>query len=321
MKLHHEENLDFFREVIDKTAEHLHINSRFIEKDYWVTYALKNLSDSEFKNQLVFKGGTSLSKAFKLISRFSEDIDLAFYTKDEITSNQIKRRIKQAEECITKDFEYIPNHPEESKGSQFRKTYHKYPTITKGAWGSISPHILLEINNFTIPEPKVSINIQTLISDFLETEKHQNLIANYGLCSFPIQVLNVERTIAEKIMSLVRASSQDNSTINLRSKIRHIYDLCMIMRNDDYKQHFEKDGLLNMLNIVIEADKQQFNNESEQWLNSSLKDAILFANPTQIWPDIKSEYIRLKEIAYGDIPSEQEVFNMLEKVRIQLAKV
>lgn len=319
MKLHLES--DLFKELIETTAEHLQISSLFIEKDYWVTYALKNLSHSEFKNQLVFKGGTSLSKAFRLISRFSEDIDLAFYTEEKMTSNQIKQSIKKAENCITQGFEYIPNHPEESKGSQFRKTYHQYPTITEGEYGPISPHILLELNNFTTPEPKTDINIQTLIADFLETAERQELIEQFELSAFPIQVLNVERTIAEKVMSLVRASCQDNSTINLRSKIRHIYDLCMIMKSDNYKQFFEKNSLADMLNIVIEADKQQFNTESEQWLNSPLKDVILFANPTQIWPDIKSEYIRLKEIAYGDIPSEQDVFNMLEKVRVQLARM
>ncbi|HNX60982.1 MAG TPA: nucleotidyl transferase AbiEii/AbiGii toxin family protein, partial [Spirochaetota bacterium] len=49
----------------------------FIEKDYWVTFLLRNLSLSPYVNQVVFKGGTSLSKAFGCIERFSEDIDLA----------------------------------------------------------------------------------------------------------------------------------------------------------------------------------------------------------------------------------------------------
>jgi len=50
----------------------------FLIKDYWVTEILRNLQNLEFRNAFVFKGGTSLSKAFNLINRFSEDVDLLF---------------------------------------------------------------------------------------------------------------------------------------------------------------------------------------------------------------------------------------------------
>lgn len=314
-------SLTLFLEIIELTAQQLKINSRFIEKDYWVTYVLKNLSNSEFKDKLVFKGGTSLSKAFKLISRFSEDIDLAFYPEDGMTRNQIKQNLKRAENCLTKEFNYLADHPEESKGSLFRKTYHQYPTIAQGEFGLISPHILLEISHFTVPEPKTSILIQSLMADFLQTEKRHDLIDQFELTSFPVYVLDVERTTAEKVMSLIRASCQDDPIKNLRSKIRHIYDLCMIMRSPHYRHFFEKDDLVEMIKIVIDSDKKQFKTESVAWLTSPLKDSILFSEPNEIWPDIKSEYLRLTDVAYADIPSEQEVFLMLEKLRLQLTKI
>jgi predicted nucleotidyltransferase component of viral defense system len=53
------------------------INAKAIEKDWWVTLALKALFQSAYSIRIVFKGGTSLSKGWKLISRFSEDIDIA----------------------------------------------------------------------------------------------------------------------------------------------------------------------------------------------------------------------------------------------------
>lgn len=64
------------------------MNALYIEKDYWVSYILKAISQSQYKDVAIFKGGTSLSKAYKLIERFSEDIDLAVITH-ELTSNQI----------------------------------------------------------------------------------------------------------------------------------------------------------------------------------------------------------------------------------------
>ena len=68
MKLH--ENKDDFKNAILATSESLGIRDIFIEKDYWVTYILKQLSQSGFKNEVVFKGGTSLSKAYNIIRRF-----------------------------------------------------------------------------------------------------------------------------------------------------------------------------------------------------------------------------------------------------------
>lgn len=57
--------------------EHSGINQVAIEKDWWVTVTLKAIFKTKCRDSLIFKGGTSLSKGFNLIERFSEDIDLA----------------------------------------------------------------------------------------------------------------------------------------------------------------------------------------------------------------------------------------------------
>ena len=75
MLLHHSQNK--LEEAIRATAQSLSLPVTYVEKDYWVTLALKVLAHSSIKEDIVFKGGTSLSKAYKLISRFSEDIDIA----------------------------------------------------------------------------------------------------------------------------------------------------------------------------------------------------------------------------------------------------
>ncbi len=68
---------DIFSELIQATAQKYSIPEVYVEKDYWVTVALKRLSESAYAEDIVFKGGTSLSKAHKLIRRFTEDVDLA----------------------------------------------------------------------------------------------------------------------------------------------------------------------------------------------------------------------------------------------------
>ena len=94
MKLH--VNKDLFSTVIDETAEHFAIRVEYVEKDYWVTYFLKNLhNDSSISDEVVFKGGTSLSKAYKCIDRFSEDVDLVLLDKAGLSGNQIKNVTRQ----------------------------------------------------------------------------------------------------------------------------------------------------------------------------------------------------------------------------------
>ena len=71
-------------EIVDRLAMLQHteaghpgINQVAIEKDWWVTVTLKALYQTDCRDSLIFKGGTSLSKGFGIIERFSEDIDLA----------------------------------------------------------------------------------------------------------------------------------------------------------------------------------------------------------------------------------------------------
>ena len=81
MKLH--EYQEEFRQLITIVAADMHLPESAIERDYFIVLLLKNLADSEYAEQCVFKGGTSLSKCYPgSIERFSEDIDLTFLGMD-----------------------------------------------------------------------------------------------------------------------------------------------------------------------------------------------------------------------------------------------
>ena len=74
MNLH--TNKELFDQAVIMASEAMMINPAIVEKDYYVTYLLKELVSQE--PNIIFKGGTSLSKCYKLINRFSEDIDLSY---------------------------------------------------------------------------------------------------------------------------------------------------------------------------------------------------------------------------------------------------
>ena len=68
-------------EILEQVNNRLGLPVQAVEKDWWVTMVLKAVFSSRFAEHFVFKGGTSLSKAYHLIDRFSEDIDLAIDRK------------------------------------------------------------------------------------------------------------------------------------------------------------------------------------------------------------------------------------------------
>jgi len=149
MKLH--EDSEAFAELVGVTAETIGLPQLYVEKDYWVTKALKFLSESPHVDDVVFKGGTSLSKAYRLIDRFSEDIDLAIFAVD-MGDSRRKRLLKGVEAAVNEGLAYLEGDERESKGSRFRKTVYQYPrSIEGGDFGQASSELLVEINAFTKP--------------------------------------------------------------------------------------------------------------------------------------------------------------------------
>ena len=74
MRLH--ENEILFRQAVRFTAQEMEIKDIYVEKDYWVCFVLDQIFKQEYKDDILFKGGTSLTKCYDLLERFSEDIDL-----------------------------------------------------------------------------------------------------------------------------------------------------------------------------------------------------------------------------------------------------
>ena len=89
MNLHSDK--EAFKEIIALAAEYFGYEQSHMEKDYWVSKILRDISMSEYADKTYFKGGTSLSKAYGLIERFSEDLDLFVFTGDKVRPSRRKR--------------------------------------------------------------------------------------------------------------------------------------------------------------------------------------------------------------------------------------
>lgn len=127
MNLHN--NRELLQEAIQATAQLLDIREIYVEKDYWVTVALYEIFHSDIAGQTVFKGGTALSKCYKLIERFSEDIDMVVLRNEGENDNQLKKKIRAISKVVEEVIPEIEVEGLTNKRGNIRKTVHQYDKI------------------------------------------------------------------------------------------------------------------------------------------------------------------------------------------------
>ena len=111
MNLHHDK--EALEELIIGAANELAIPINVIEKDYYVTITLKALFEKV--TDLVFKGGTSLTKCYQLLDRFSEDIDLSYTAESGVPGESRKKQLKKAIVSTMEEFDFPINNLENTR--------------------------------------------------------------------------------------------------------------------------------------------------------------------------------------------------------------
>lgn len=142
MKLH--ENRELFQDAILAASQRFKLKEIYIEKDYWVTVALYEIFHSDMADQSVFKGGTSLSKCYKIIDRFSEDIDIVVLRNKGENDNQLKKKIRNLSRIVGKVMPEIAIEDVTNKKGNIRKTVHQYLKLFEGDFGQIREYVILE---------------------------------------------------------------------------------------------------------------------------------------------------------------------------------
>jgi len=305
MKLHEEREV--FSELVAVTAETIGLPQIYVEKDYWVTKALKYLSESPHVDEVVFKGGTSLSKAYRLIDRFSEDIDLAVLAGDKGDAAR-KKLLKNVEGAVTQGLTYLKEDARESKGSKYRKTVYQYPrSIDGGDFGQASTELLVEVNAFAKPEPFELRVLQTLIAEVLAERSETNLIAQYALEGFSVNVLSVRRTLVEKILGVIKDSYNEDPAAKLSDRIRHLYDICLILKHDEYRDFVASDDFKSLCDLCIEDDKASFLKYSV-CLERPLIGAPIFSEFGNWRASLDATYTGVfSGLVYGDLPTMSDI--------------
>lgn len=322
MTLH--KDIKQFREVLEATANAQGIDVRYVEKDYWITRSLGQLAQSPYAERVVFKGGTSLTKAYHLTQRFSEDIDVAVINADVLSQGQLKRLIHHAAHSMSEGLEAVTDDPTTRKTSAYYKQLYKFPITTKSfrALPIREGQILVEINSFANPYPYVQIEIYSFIYEFLkDIEPFRYLIEEYGLHPFTLNVLDKRRTMLEKTVSLLRFSFAEDSE-KLASKIRHFYDLYFLMQDAECREYLVSEQFKNEFRELYAHDQESFDHP-KGWNKQLHSASPLLMDFEAVWKQLSKTYeTKIPPLAFVQpIPSADAAAEAFRQIVNQLSQI
>ncbi|GHU94771.1 nucleotidyltransferase [Bacteroidia bacterium] len=231
-----------------------------IEKDWWVTAVLRALFSLPYAENLSFKGGTSLSKCYNLIERFSEDIDIAVNReKPDLTKTPTRlRNDLRRSTCkfVREELQFDVAKALENQGINsdlFSANVNITPiTTTDPEIVEIVYQSLFEDNDYIKPVVKIEFSGRSM-SEPLQTVKLQSILDEvFGDMSFtnPAFEANAvvpERTFLEKIFLLHEEFAKPQELIRTERMSRHLYDLERIMNTETVEKALNDNKLYNSI--------------------------------------------------------------------------
>ncbi len=229
-------------EILNQATELTGLPAIAIEKDWWVTLCLNASFSLPYSENIIFKGGTSLSKGWDLIERFSEDIDLAidrkfFGFEGDISKTQIKKLRQQSGEFISTEFlkdltQVLTNWGAIAECELFVQPVtnsDKDPQVIEIHYNSavdtseyLPQRVLIEVSSRSLMEPTEKRDINSILS------------INFPKLSFATEKFKIpsvlpQRTFLEKVFLLHEQFSQEPEKIRIDRLSRHLYDLERLM--------------------------------------------------------------------------------------------
>lgn len=215
------ENKEEFTNAVNLASEYFHILPIIVEKDYYMTMILRELS--ERLNFVVFKGGTSLSKCYKAIKRFSEDIDITIDSK--LSQGQMKKLKEVIKDIALRLGLTIPNIDETRSRRSYNRYILEYQSVFSALDDAIQTAVLMETSFAEVSFPTVVLPVRSYIGDMMMKEAPEEL-ENLYLEPFEMKVQGLDRTLVDKVFAICDYYIQDR----VGKHSRHIYDIYKLLR-------------------------------------------------------------------------------------------
>ena len=207
-----------FKDIIEQAADSSGRTPAVVEKDYYVTLILKLLSEQ--LKQCVFKGGTSLSKGFHVIDRFSEDIDITF--NEHIGESRRKKLKNVVLKGISEELGLpVANWEETQSDRDYNAYLFSYESVFGLRDDRLPQYVKLETALGSYSFPTQVVEIRNYIGDYLERRGRADLAEQFSLGRFSMNLQSLERTYIDKVFALCDYYLQGRS----KRCSRHLYDI------------------------------------------------------------------------------------------------
>lgn len=320
---------------IEQAAARSGISVKAIEKDWWVTLTLKALFAGKYKEHLIFKGGTSLSKCWKLIERFSEDIDLAldsevigFKYLNKPGKSYVERLRKKGCAFVSTSFRdeleaqfnalgitnttakiFAVDVPPDRTDRDPQTVIIKYVSLF-----DVNPYLAdmvkIEVSVRSMREPCRKARVQSILN-----EAFPNVI--YEESPFELTSTEPQRTFLEKTFLLHEEFAKEDTTrIRIERMSRHLYDLeRMLAKGVGYAALNNKD-----LYQAIVHHRRYYTTIRQFDYDTLLPASISFIPPETLHDAYKKDYeIMREQMIYGEAPEFHEMLvslqNLMKKFR------
>ena len=277
-----------WKEIIETVARELGRSEQMVEKDTIQSIFLFELAKSELP--FVFKGGTSLSKVYNLIDRFSEDIDLSMNRRP-TQSERVKSKELIIE--IAENLGLVLSNPEEIKS---RYDYNKYVFKYDSLFSVIPLEIIIETSYYQSVYPVDKHVVGSFVGRFC-LDRNIILPVPFEAAEVMMNVQSIERTFVDKVFAVC-----DYKIQNMQDRdSRHLYDICKLL------QEVELNEELNKLIDMVRDDRMQSKNNPSAQLEYIIPDMLKEIIRSRFYePDYKNV---TQKLLYEDISYDYAIEN------------
>lgn len=318
--------------VLTQAANRSGLLVQSVEKDLWMTVVLQLVFSLPVAKHLVFKGGTSLSKVWKVIQRFSEDIDLAIDPsiggfEGDLTKKQIKR-LRKASSVFVRDelcqqlrsevtsngmdswleIEAEPDGEGDGTYPEPRVIHIIYKSLFDNDIPYLRSEVKLEVGARSLLEPTADAVVKSILEEVLPISTTIKQLA--------IPTALAEKTFLEKAFLLHELfSSKFPKEANRKS--RHLYDLAQMMSTDIASHAISNDELWN----AIHHHRELFTSMSGVNYTPDIRKRITLLPPDDLMDDWRNDYKDMQlSMIYGEKPSFDELIKAMGTLEILFRK-
>ncbi|MDV2989177.1 MAG: nucleotidyl transferase AbiEii/AbiGii toxin family protein [Dehalogenimonas sp.] len=318
------------RELFRETAQRMRVHEAIIEKDFWVCWVLDYIFEkSLWKDKFIFKGGTSLSKAYNAIERFSEDIDLIVDTgllgisEDDLSesrsrSQQDKFNVDVNKRCaeflqntflpvclndltglaVTENFDvHIDQNNQQNILIRYPKSF---------SLDAIKPEIILEIGPLAAWTPNAVREISSYAA--------QQFPGQFSKSISSIPTVTIERTLWEKATILHQEAHRLDNGRFPRRYSRHYYDLFCLSRLKAKDTALQDLGLLES---VVEHKKKYY---YAAWADydAAMPGTFRLLPQDGHLKELQKDYLNMHPMFFGNVPEFEEIINGLRNLETEI---